>query len=60
MLVDYAYLYPNMYFGTILPLSLDAALMMPVGIIIIAMAEELLFRGYILQGLVLDQNRMLY
>jgi membrane protease YdiL (CAAX protease family) len=60
MLVDYAYLYPNMYFGTVLPLSLGAALMMPVGIIINAVAEELLFRGYILQGLgLLTQNRIL-
>ncbi len=60
MLADYAYLYPNMYFGTMLPLSLGAALMMPVGIIINAVAEELLFRGYILQGLgLLTQNRIL-
>jgi membrane protease YdiL (CAAX protease family) len=60
MLVDYAYLYPNMYLGTMLPLSLDAALMMPVGIIISALAEELLFRGYILQGLgLLTQNSIL-
>ena len=60
MLVDYAYLYPNMYLGTMLPMSLDAALMMPVGIIINAVAEELLFRGYILQGLgLLTRNRML-
>jgi membrane protease YdiL (CAAX protease family) len=60
MLVDYAYLYPNMYFGTMLPLSLGAVLMMPVRIIINAVAEELLFRGYILQGLgLLTQNRIL-
>jgi membrane protease YdiL (CAAX protease family) len=60
MLVDYAHLYPNMYLGTMLPLSLDAALMMPVEIMICAVAEELLFRGYILQGLgLLTQNRIL-
>ncbi len=60
MLVDYAYFYPNMYLGTMLPMSLDAALMMPVGIIINAVAEELLFWGYILQGLgLLTRNRML-
>jgi membrane protease YdiL (CAAX protease family) len=59
-LVDYFSSYPNPLSRIHLPPLSGMDFTMPVGIIVSATAQELLFRGYILQGLgLLTRNRIL-
>jgi len=57
--VDYNKLFSDQQFGIRLPRAADTLLTIPLQIVISATAEEMLFRGYLLQGLgLLTRNRV--
>ncbi|MGZ3608099.1 MAG: CPBP family glutamic-type intramembrane protease, partial [Syntrophales bacterium] len=59
LLADYFVSFSNPQFGIRLPRPADTLLTIPVQIVISATAEEILFRGYILQALgLLTRNRV--
>jgi len=59
LLADYFVCFSNPQFGIRLPRPADTLLTIPLQIVISATAEEMLFRGYILQGLgLMTRNRV--